>query len=129
MQVEKKGHKANELSLDSIGGVFVVLVAGMGIACTVSVIEYTWKSKKITRTGGGGKPSPGSVYTGGAGSGYITYRTFIVQGGQAWMTANVGDQQEPSTVTLHYNPGMYTTITAERFVSLCCVFSVSISVS
>ena len=29
---------ANELSLDNVGGIFVVLLAGMGIACTIAVL-------------------------------------------------------------------------------------------
>ena len=29
---------ANELSLDNVGGIFVVLLAGMGIACSIAVL-------------------------------------------------------------------------------------------
>ena len=119
LQIVGHTENGNGYQLMGTDQTYNISVIGLG-SCTLRLLAVG---------GGGGKPDSGSVYTGGAGSGYITYRTFIVQGGQAWMTANVGDQQEPSTVTLHYNPGMYTTITAERFVSLCCVFSVSISVS
>ena len=38
---------ANELSLDNVGGIFVVLLAGMGIACSIAVIEYIWKSRRL----------------------------------------------------------------------------------
>jgi hypothetical protein len=30
---------ANELCLDNVGGIFVVLLAGMGIACSIAVIS------------------------------------------------------------------------------------------
>ena len=40
---------ANELSLDNVGGIFVVLLAGMGIACTIAVLEYIWKSKRLEK--------------------------------------------------------------------------------
>ncbi|XP_071747530.1 glutamate receptor ionotropic, kainate 2 isoform X1 [Lepeophtheirus salmonis] len=39
--------QANELSLANVGGVFVVLLAGMGIACLVAVFEFIWKSRKL----------------------------------------------------------------------------------
>ena len=32
---------ANELSLDNVGGIFVVLLAGMGIACSIAVLGNT----------------------------------------------------------------------------------------
>ena len=40
---------ANELTLDSVGGVFVVLIAGMGVACTISVMEFVWKSASLEK--------------------------------------------------------------------------------
>ena len=40
---------ANELSLDNVGGIFVVLLAGMGVACAISVGEFVWKSRKLER--------------------------------------------------------------------------------
>ena len=40
---------ANELSLDNVGGIFVVLLAGMGIACSIAVIEYIWKSRILEK--------------------------------------------------------------------------------
>lgn len=40
-------NKANELSLANVGGVFVVLLAGMGIACLIAVFEFIWKSRKL----------------------------------------------------------------------------------
>ena len=39
--------KANELSLANVGGVFVVLLAGMGLACLIAVFEFIWKSRKL----------------------------------------------------------------------------------
>ena len=40
---------ANELTLDSVGGVFVVLIAGMGIACAISVMEFIWKGSSLEK--------------------------------------------------------------------------------
>ena len=42
-----KKTEANELSFDSFGGVFVVLIAGMGIACLISVLEFFWKRRSL----------------------------------------------------------------------------------
>ena len=44
-QATNKKSSANELTLDSVGGVFVVLLAGMGLACATSVLEYVWNRK------------------------------------------------------------------------------------
>ena len=33
--------------MDNVGGVFVVLLAGMGLACAISVIEFVWRYKKL----------------------------------------------------------------------------------
>ena len=40
---------ASSLSLDNVGGIFVVLLAGVGAACTIAVIEFVWKSRKLER--------------------------------------------------------------------------------
>ena len=48
-QEENKKTAANELSLDSVGGIFVVLIAGMGIACAISVLEFLWKGSSLER--------------------------------------------------------------------------------
>ncbi|KAK7002168.1 hypothetical protein SK128_012485, partial [Halocaridina rubra] len=39
--------KANALGVNNVGGVFVVLLAGMGLASVVAVCEFVWKSRKI----------------------------------------------------------------------------------
>lgn len=44
-----KSDNANELTLDSVGGVFVVLIAGMGIACAISVLEFIWKGSSLEK--------------------------------------------------------------------------------
>ena len=44
-----KSDNANELTLDSVGGVFVVLIAGMGIACAISVMEFIWKGSSLEK--------------------------------------------------------------------------------
>lgn len=41
--------KASELSLANVGGVFVVLLAGMGLACLIAVFEFIWKSRKMAQ--------------------------------------------------------------------------------
>ena len=38
---------ANDLGLDNVGGVFVVLVGGMGISCIIAIFEFIWKSRKL----------------------------------------------------------------------------------
>lgn len=43
----KTNSAANELGLANVGGVFVVLMGGMGVACVVAVFEFVWKSRKI----------------------------------------------------------------------------------
>ena len=48
-KAENKQTTANELTLDSVGGIFVVLIAGMGIACAISVLEFLWKGQKLER--------------------------------------------------------------------------------
>lgn len=47
-QEEKTGSgSASELGLDNVGGVFVVLMAGLGFACIISVCEFIWRSRKV----------------------------------------------------------------------------------
>ncbi|XP_071449244.1 glutamate receptor ionotropic, kainate 2-like isoform X2 [Hetaerina americana] len=38
---------ANELGLANVGGVFVVLISGMGAAAVVAVLEFLWNTKKV----------------------------------------------------------------------------------
>ena len=49
MKAENKQTTENELTLDSVGGIFVVLIAGMGIACAISVMEFLWKGGRLER--------------------------------------------------------------------------------
>ena len=37
---------ASSLKLDSIGGIFYVLIFGTVLGCIIAVIEFIWKSKK-----------------------------------------------------------------------------------
>ena len=48
-----KKSEANELSVDSVGGVFVVLIGGMGVACLISVLEFLWKRRSLENKAGG----------------------------------------------------------------------------
>lgn len=43
----KSSSTANELGLANVGGVFVVLMGGMGVACIIAVCEFVWKSRKV----------------------------------------------------------------------------------
>ncbi|XP_063826741.1 glutamate receptor ionotropic, kainate 2 isoform X5 [Ostrinia nubilalis] len=43
----KSSSTANELGLGNVGGVFVVLMGGMGVACVIAVCEFVWKSRKV----------------------------------------------------------------------------------
>ncbi|XP_033212072.1 glutamate receptor ionotropic, kainate 2 isoform X2 [Belonocnema kinseyi] len=45
--VSKSSSAANELGLANVGGVFVVLMGGMGVACVIAVCEFVWKSRKV----------------------------------------------------------------------------------
>ncbi|GIX82577.1 glutamate receptor ionotropic, kainate 2 [Caerostris darwini] len=38
---------ASALSLANVGGVFVVLGAGLVAACIVAIVEFVWKSRKV----------------------------------------------------------------------------------
>ncbi|XP_076667715.1 kainate-type ionotropic glutamate receptor subunit 1D isoform X9 [Andrena cerasifolii] len=46
-ETSKSSSTANELGLANVGGVFVVLMGGMGIACVIAVCEFVWKSRKV----------------------------------------------------------------------------------
>lgn len=46
---DKKPSSASELGLPNVGGVFVVLLAGLGMAAIVAVFEFIWRTKKIPR--------------------------------------------------------------------------------
>lgn len=47
VEASKSTSTANELGLANVGGVFVVLMGGMGIACVIAVCEFVWKSRKV----------------------------------------------------------------------------------
>lgn len=46
-ETTKTSSTANELGLANVGGVFVVLMGGMGVACVIAVCEFVWKSRKV----------------------------------------------------------------------------------
>lgn len=46
-ETTKSSSTANELGLANVGGVFVVLMGGMGVACVIAVCEFVWKSRKV----------------------------------------------------------------------------------
>lgn len=43
---DKKKDSANELSLANVGGVFVVLAAGLGLSFLVALLEFIWKARQ-----------------------------------------------------------------------------------
>ncbi|XP_055852888.1 glutamate receptor ionotropic, kainate 2 [Episyrphus balteatus] len=47
VETSKSTSAANELGLANVGGVFVVLMGGMGVACVIAVCEFVWKSRKV----------------------------------------------------------------------------------
>ncbi|KAL9900013.1 kainate-type ionotropic glutamate receptor subunit 1D isoform 1-T1 [Glossina fuscipes fuscipes] len=47
VETSKSSSAANELGLANVGGVFVVLMGGMGVACVIAVCEFVWKSRKV----------------------------------------------------------------------------------
>ena len=47
--VDEKGKKdANALTIANVGGVFVVLVAGLLLSIIVAVLEFVWFARKTT---------------------------------------------------------------------------------
>lgn len=52
MQDEKVSSEidASELGLSHVGGVFVVLAGGVGIALTIASIEFVWSVRKVAVT-------------------------------------------------------------------------------
>jgi ionotropic glutamate receptor len=45
---DKKKDSANELSLANVGGVFVVLAAGLGLSFFVALFEFIWKARQAS---------------------------------------------------------------------------------
>lgn len=45
----KKSSAVTELSLANVGGVFVVLLGGLGLASVVAVMEFFFKAKKMAK--------------------------------------------------------------------------------
>ncbi|KAK7479655.1 hypothetical protein BaRGS_00029121 [Batillaria attramentaria] len=43
---DTKGSKAEALGVENVGGIFVVLMAGLALAVIVAVCEFVWKSRK-----------------------------------------------------------------------------------
>lgn len=48
-QDDEGGGEASELDLDNVGGVFVVLVCGVVMACVVTVCEVVWNISMIAK--------------------------------------------------------------------------------
>ena len=44
---EKKKDSANELGLANVGGVFVVLVAGLCLSFIAALLEFIWKARQV----------------------------------------------------------------------------------
>ena len=46
-QDKSKDSKAHPLSVQNIGGVFVVLLCGLALAIMVAILEFCWNSRKV----------------------------------------------------------------------------------
>lgn len=46
---DKGGQGVNELSLDNVGGVFVVLVGGLIVSIATAALEFLWRSRKMAQ--------------------------------------------------------------------------------
>ncbi|XP_014679581.1 PREDICTED: glutamate receptor ionotropic, kainate 2-like, partial [Priapulus caudatus] len=44
---EKNKQEANELDLSTLGGVFVLLVGGLGLAVVIGLVEFVWKARQF----------------------------------------------------------------------------------
>ena len=53
---EDKGSKANALGVENVGGIFVVLMAGLALAIIVAICEFVWRSRKNAREDKVGAP-------------------------------------------------------------------------
>ncbi|XP_043234741.1 glutamate receptor ionotropic, kainate 2-like [Amphibalanus amphitrite] len=49
-RAKKSPSSASELGLDQVGGVFVVLLAGMAAACAVAIAEFAWRARRLDPT-------------------------------------------------------------------------------
>ena len=49
LQEKSESGKAASLSIANVGGIFVVLLAGLGIACITAFVEYLWTGRKTRR--------------------------------------------------------------------------------
>ena len=48
----KKSSSVNNLSIDHVGGVFVVLLGGLSLSFLVAIFEFVWKSRHSTDVSG-----------------------------------------------------------------------------
>ena len=51
MLIQEKGDggKAASLSIANVGGIFVVLLGGLALACITACLEYVWTDRKVHR--------------------------------------------------------------------------------
>ena len=50
IQEKGDGGKAASLSIANVGGIFVVLLGGLALACVTACIEYLWTDSKENRS-------------------------------------------------------------------------------
>nr|AWT23321.1 IR14 [Hycleus phaleratus] len=48
--VEESGDETAELGLDHVGGVFLVLACGIGVALVIAILEFLWNVRKVAIT-------------------------------------------------------------------------------
>ena len=46
VHTETKKKDANELGVENVGGIFVVLIAGIFLGVIITVVEFIWKRKR-----------------------------------------------------------------------------------
>ena len=49
-QEKGDGGKAASLSIANVGGIFVVLLGGLALACLTACLEYVWTGRKVERS-------------------------------------------------------------------------------
>ena len=49
VQEKGDGGKAASLSIANVGGIFVVLLGGLALACLTACLEYVWTGRKVNR--------------------------------------------------------------------------------
>ena len=117
-----KKSEANELSVDSVGGVFVVLIGGMGIACLISVLEFFWKRRSL-ESKAGGVLATSLVVRALVNTNCETFRTARHKGSSCAhrMASSLDIHKDFPPFQEHLDVASTSTLTTEEKVKSCCV--------